>query len=93
MNPKPSICPHCGYFFDSATHPKDGSLRPEPGDLSMCLSCGGMLTFTDDMALRAASDEEVESLDSDTKQLVQKMKLARAQVVPLSGLAARLSKH
>jgi hypothetical protein len=51
-----ALCPECGYAFDAATH-IGGRARPSPGDLSICLSCGTLLLFDDDLrpVVRAAA--------------------------------------
>jgi len=35
-------CPHCGHPFDRAGGDED---RPEPGDLSVCIRCLGVMEF------------------------------------------------
>lgn len=44
-----ALCPHCGYRVDSASALGDAA-RPDPGDWSVCLRCGGVLML--DAALR-----------------------------------------
>ena len=41
-------------MFDNST--------PTPGDLSVCLDCTSILTFTDDMALRVATADDLQAL-------------------------------
>ena len=45
------LCPYCGYTTDAATS-LEGERVPEPGDFSVCLSCGGWLRFEADLRFR-----------------------------------------
>lgn len=74
--PAPSICP------------TDKNERPSPGDLSMCLSCGGVLCFDNAMRVRAATQEELAMLPPETSALILGMQRARKHVIPPEGLVA-----
>jgi len=53
-----TTCPYC----DQANHLHgvvDGEDGPEPGNLSICWTCGGPAIFDDDLSLRQATDEEL----------------------------------
>lgn len=53
-------CPQCGAPNDMATS-WGGDDSPEPGDVSLCVGCGTVLVFNDDMSSRKPTpDEEVE---------------------------------
>ena len=67
-----SACPTCGYAMASATMvpaDEDGApaMWPEPGDLSLCIQCGAMLTFNDDLTLRSLPDADFRALDGETQ--------------------------
>jgi len=51
----------CGYILDMAT----GKAAPRPGDFSVCLSCGNLLRFTDDLRTRDTTCEDVAVLDEE----------------------------
>lgn len=57
-----SPCPYCGYVTDRSSnlsHPDDEQPRPpRPGDVGLCLSCGGVAVFDDDMRLREPTPVE-----------------------------------
>lgn len=48
-------CPECATKTDAHTGPAGG---PRPGDLSICLYCGTLLTFTDSRTFRVATAAE-----------------------------------
>jgi len=62
-----SQCPFCEYRMDDATAADGGVARPEPGDISMCLSCLSFLRFRQDMTLEALPDGEFRQLPDDFK--------------------------
>jgi hypothetical protein len=47
-----NLCPACGYFHDSASTVARDRGKPKPGDLSVCLNCGALAAFTDDLRLK-----------------------------------------
>lgn len=51
----PSSCCECGMVMDAAM----GARKPKPGDLSLCMYCGCLNAFGEDLALRRPIDEEV----------------------------------
>ena len=60
-----TLCPECGYAFDSAESMM-GHRRPEPGDLSVCLSCAALLVFDADLRpSRSATVEDVRGMPQD----------------------------
>jgi transcription initiation factor IIE alpha subunit len=73
---KYSLCPYCGHAMDAATD-VEADARPSPGDIGVCIECGGVLAYTDDLTLRAASQEEIETLDPKTRELLARMQAAQ----------------
>lgn len=64
-------CPWCRTKLDAASDPV-GDATPKPGDLSVCINCAAMLTFGDDLKLRALSAKEIAALPIDTaRELVR----------------------
>jgi hypothetical protein len=55
-------CPECGYRMDGATAADQENAMPAPGDVSVCLNCGQLLTFEDAMTLRKPKREEIGEL-------------------------------
>lgn len=51
-------CPWCGYEIDSHTDAV-GIASPSPGDVSVCLSCGGLLQFSKKLALQKLEGNEL----------------------------------
>lgn len=41
----PDQCPHCGHRTDAATGIGTND-RPDPGDLAVCIRCGGVAIYT-----------------------------------------------
>jgi hypothetical protein len=58
-----SSCPQCGKRFDRASSVINDHARPSPGDFSLCIACGTVLRFTDDLSVRLATHDEVAALD------------------------------
>ncbi len=66
-------CPNCNTLVDMAVDPI-GTMIPNPGDISVCIYCESVNIFSDDMALRLATSEELSNLDEDTKILIRNIK-------------------
>ena len=54
----PSSCTNCGKVMDGATCIGADS-APEPGDASVCLNCGHIMAYGDDLKMRNLTDAEV----------------------------------
>jgi len=51
-NPLPvGKCNVCGYEMDAATE-TNGNGRPQPGDFSLCLKCGELYVFDEQMKIQ-----------------------------------------
>lgn len=48
-------CPYCGLKLTTAT----GVGVPEPGGITLCIRCAGVMEFTADMGLRKMADADV----------------------------------
>jgi hypothetical protein len=73
-------CPECGYVIDSTCEAYNyGGMKPQSGDISMCLSCGYASVFNDDLTRRRPTTEE--SLAIKRNPEVKKAQRARAVVV------------
>jgi hypothetical protein len=52
-------CPRCFARLDRAGEIDDKDLQPGPGDITVCLHCGGIAMFTDDMTLVHAPEGKI----------------------------------
>jgi hypothetical protein len=77
--PVPSVeCKGCGHKLNAATDVEQKT-TPNPGALSICLWCGYLAIFADDMSLRDLTDQEMHEVAGDKRILeIQKR---RAQVM------------
>lgn len=57
-----TICWHCDRPLDAATPIDAGDPVPEPGAVSLCLYCGAVGVFADDMRLRPPTEPELDEL-------------------------------
>lgn len=80
MKPKPSLCCYCGHFLECAMHPVDDTREPTPGDFSMCINCGGLLCFNEDMTLRGATLADRQAMEPDQAEMLKLMEASRAAV-------------
>jgi hypothetical protein len=54
-------CLGCGELLDGATG-VDNKNRPRPGSISVCIYCGHIAIFADDLSLREPNDEEMHEI-------------------------------
>ncbi len=45
--------------MDAASDPTDDDAVPEPGDVTICIGCGYLMTFNDDLTFRELTEEEL----------------------------------
>jgi len=62
----PAVTCKCGKKLDAATTAARRDRKVKPGDLSVCVYCGNVSIFTDDMRLRDITTEEFQALDVPT---------------------------
>lgn len=78
---KRATCPTCGYGFDSATSIETGeAARPREGDLSLCLKCGELLTWNDQMRLVPPSLEVLMNLETTQPDTAKDISRAQAMI-------------
>ncbi len=71
-----NACPECGYVMDCATGAYEDSVTPNPHDLSLCLNCGEMLEFSDDMEMIKLHPVILDSLPQETQyQLIKAQRI------------------
>lgn len=78
-----SSCPSCGTTVDASTSVA-GDHAPSPGDVSICMYCGHLMAFADDLTLRPLTDKEMLECAGD-------MRILRAQRVRLAVMKQRRS--
>jgi len=59
-------CPKCSKFINAATA-VEGDSRPEPGDVTVCIGCSGMLQYDSNMKLKELSLQELASMDDEAR--------------------------
>jgi hypothetical protein len=71
----PTKCPDCGCELDAATvcdeNAEEETVRPSPGDLSVCLKCGAILRFTEIMTIVRIQLEDIP--DDDAKFQIRRV--------------------
>lgn len=73
-----ALCAHCGYESDRAA--TESGEKPEPGDISICLGCGGVNFFGPDLTQRKPTALEILELPPAIWQEVQRIQRARDQI-------------
>jgi hypothetical protein len=60
-------CPYCGHGLDSATmvDPRVSPPTPQPGDASVCIACGMLLVFDDDLKLQRPTPDLLTQMLAD----------------------------
>ena len=63
-----SKCLDCGRKVDAATFAQAGPIAaPEPNDITLCLHCGHLMAFADDLTLRELTDAEIHEVAGDKR--------------------------
>ncbi len=52
--------------WNDATNLKDETARPEPGCLSVCMKCSGVMVFDDNLGLRVMTDADKVMIPEET---------------------------
>ena len=60
------LCPWCGKHINRAGNLDDERLKPNPGDIVICLDCGEASVFKGDMSgVRKPTDDEFVEIAAD----------------------------
>ena len=78
---KPSYCTSCKKILDGTTCVND-EVKPNPGDITICMYCGNVMAFDDDLSLRNLTIEEKHMVAND--KVTQKL-LSKIHLNPLFG--------
>lgn len=73
-----SRCIRCGDKHDAASCVGEEH-GPGPGDITICITCGHVMVFTDDLALRELTSAEARMVAADLR--VQVVRWAHDRVV------------
>jgi hypothetical protein len=65
----PSACLSCGALNDAATGVNNDA-RPSPGDVTVCLYCGHIMVFSDDLLMRNPTAAEIHQIAGDPRILM-----------------------
>ena len=68
------VCVVCGHHFDLASN-ATGERGPQPGDASVCVVCGDVTFFDEEMRRRPATPEELAEMPEDAKRAIAAIKL------------------
>lgn len=92
--PSAGECPDCLQKLDGASGHMGRA--PEPGDFSVCAFCGCILRYEDGLALRRSSDDELDELAPEQRELLLRyhkaFRLARNEMAQLGGPQALVLK-
>ena len=73
----PCLC--CGKECDTATCVgQEGEVRPSSGDITVCLYCGYIMAFDDNLAVRELTQDEMRDIAGDPRILA--MQEARGHI-------------
>jgi hypothetical protein len=62
----PSKCLNCGRVHDACTG-IDGAVTPHPGDVTICLMCGHIMSYDDDLRLVQLTAEQINMVAADPR--------------------------
>jgi hypothetical protein len=77
-------CPNCLYEMDCSTGLRKEDSNPEPGSISICLKCGALCEFDQDMNLVPLTKDQLEEIkrtDPDAWRIIAaSQSLIRARI-------------
>jgi hypothetical protein len=78
-----SSCTGCGKRVDGATPIDDKTATPDPGDVTVCIYCGHIMAYADDLQLRNLTAVEMHEVAGDERILaVMQLRTARIKKKP-----------
>lgn len=81
-----SRCLECGHKVNAGAAADGSGSLPGPNDVVVCLKCGAVMRYADEMTLRGMTDAEMDELTSDKEWMdevartVKKVHMVRASV-------------
>lgn len=80
---KPVQCPCCLYDMDGATCiSSKEKVSPLPGDFTLCINCGALLTFDKDVDLEQPTEEQIETIWPED---MEKIRMAQTWIKQMRG--------
>jgi hypothetical protein len=67
-------CPACGHHLDRATNALGDIEPPHEGDISVCINCAETLMFDENLKLKIATEEDLESLPDGALEVIESIK-------------------
>jgi hypothetical protein len=65
---KSNTCLGCGKLTDAATVVgEEGKIKPKPDDVTVCLYCGHLMAFDQELRFRALTDNEIKEFAGDDR--------------------------
>lgn len=80
MKLKESNCPSCGKTLNAATVLGDDDTRPNPGEFTVCMYCGHIMAFADDLTVRELTADEM--IEAAAHPGILEIQKARADLPP-----------
>lgn len=72
-----NTCPFCSHKTDSAFNEENENIKPNPGDIALCLMCGEVSEFDHNMILIKV---DICKLDTKSILYIRKQQLIIAQI-------------
>ena len=63
-----SRCLNCGHKFNAAGS-IDADQAPEPGNICLCIKCGAVMLYAEDLTVRGMTREEMDDLSNDAEAM------------------------
>lgn len=77
---KEQCCLKCGEPNDAASGVVDkharNTIKPRPGDVTLCMNCGHLMMFTNDLSFRELTKEEQKHAATDRRLITTRAALA-----------------
>lgn len=73
-------CPDCEHYFDRSTALNASDDEPDAGDISLCIACGAVLSFTTEGYARIEDVEGSDWGEKLPKESVEIIKEAQAKI-------------
>lgn len=74
-----SRCLDCGERLDHAMD-TDGDDKPMPGDATICIHCGHIMAFADDLTLRQLTNDEMQQVAGDARVITARRVVAKVNM-------------
>lgn len=79
-----SKCASCGHILDTATGVEEGT-TPSVNDLTVCVYCGELHRFDEDLKLVLLTEEEIEEIKDQAPDVWNTLSSAQSHIKALRG--------